>query len=1225
MGSLLETKLRTRLLAAFALGALATLTVSTVGYLAVSRLSAALYEVGVVRLPSIQGLDAMRESLHELARADAWPDPQADSAAAAVDRLQRMDRLWAQLDAGMQRYAPLPQTAEESLAWKRFLTDLAAWRAKYEALRRAATSRLQPDAPAAMPETTRDEALLAESLRGAERLLDDLVAINTRIAQSELERTIRTSDDVAAIGNVMIGFAGAALLLHLWLALFLGRSVTRPIEEADRALRKIAAGDLSTRVPVSGGDEVRRLAESVNHLAAALDESERARSALGANLPRSFIYQLLYEPGRGFRYIHVSPSIERLTGITPQALLADPTLLDALLLPEDRARLASARTTTAVSPLPHEYVVRAGRPGEAIRHFQISSAPRSLPDGSVVSDGIVTEITERVATERALASAGRALRTTSRCRHAVVCATDESSLLQQVCDTIVDEGGYRLCGVVYRGDDAARSVREMARAGVADNFPAATMPTWDDVPLGQGPLGAVLRTGELQRVDDVLTDPRSAPWHTLAAEAGVRSIVAFPLAENGVTFGALAIHSGEPGPWDQREVDLLTELAEDLEYGIVALRTRQRHDAAVAELRLSEERIRSTIQRSPIGVAIVDLEGNWVEVNEAMCAITGYSREEMLATAVQSLLHPEDLPDALVIFAAAAAGRIHRDETSKRFLRKDGSVIWVRIHYSVVHDAGGAPKYCVAHFVNETERHDADFALRASRARMQLTLEMSKLVYFEFDFATNLIRFDDGFREIFGWPDDDSGGVVLAPEEYTARFLFPEDEHLLARDFALARGGGAPGYGAPIEHRFRRADGTTGVLSVRRLLDRDERSADLRLRGAVQDITEMDNLRQQLVQSQKMEAIGQLAGGVAHDFNNYLTVILGYAQMLLQSLEPGDRRRIRVAAILKAAEDSASLTGQLLAFSRREVMAPRLLDLNVLVRDTETMLARLVGEDIAVTTSLEDGLARVMIDPGQMQQVLVNLAVNARDAMPRGGSLTIGTDRVVLADLRVRRFASIPAGEYVRLTVRDSGVGIPEDVQRQMFEPFFTTKGPGRGTGLGLSVVYGVLQQSGCYIDVESQLGLGTAFFIYLPCHIDPAATLEQAAPDEAAPLAGSETLLVVEDDPSIQELNREILTSQGYTVLTAADGEEALGIAEGSPAPIDLVVTDVVLPRLSGGELVVRLRQRIPGLRVLFVSGYTDDAVLRQGIAREEVEFLQKPYATAVLVRKVREILDRA
>jgi len=395
----------------------------------------------------------------------------------------------------------------------------------------------------------------------------------------------------------------------------------------------------------------------------------------------------------------------------------------------------------------------------------------------------------------------------------------------------------------------------------------------------------------------------------------------------------------------------------------------------------------------------------------------------------------------------------------------------------------------------------------------------------------------------------------------------------------------------------------------------------VRVWGTQRDVTEQRHLEEQFRQSQKMEAVGQLAGGIAHDFNNLLTAILGNTQLLLRELPPGDSMRDDVEEIRKASERAASLTRQLLAYSRRQMLQPEVLDLNVVMAEMDKMLRRLIGEHIDLVAVFAPDLGRVRADPNQIEQVIVNLAVNARDAMPDGGKLTIGTANVDLDESFAQAHLGSVPGSYAMLAVTDTGVGMDAAVRAHLFEPFFTTKEVGKGTGLGLATVYGIVKQSGGYISVYSEPGHGSSFKIYLPRIATPAEP--PAAALKGGPAPGSETVLVVEDEPAVLTLSRRALEAQGYVVLAASDADAALRVVERHGGMIHLLLTDVVMPGLSGHELADRLTAQRPGIRVLYMSGYPGDAVVQHGTLPIGSAFLQKPFSPDGLARKVRDVLD--
>lgn len=382
-------------------------------------------------------------------------------------------------------------------------------------------------------------------------------------------------------------------------------------------------------------------------------------------------------------------------------------------------------------------------------------------------------------------------------------------------------------------------------------------------------------------------------------------------------------------------------------------------------------------------------------------------------------------------------------------------------------------------------------------------------------------------------------------------------------------------------------------------------------------------LENQLRQAQKMEVVGRLAGGVAHDFNNVLGVVIGYSEILLDACGGDERYAPRLEEIRKAAQRGASLTRQLLAFSRQQVLEPKVLDLNGLIADLKGMLARLIGEDIEIATTLREGLEPVIADPGQIEQVVVNLVINARDAMPQGGRITIETSNVELDPQHASQDFPVVPGRYVLLAVADTGTGMDEETKARVFEPFFTTKEPGKGTGLGLSTAYGIVKQSGGYIWVYSEPGRGSCFKVYLPQVKAKSAVSPSAPLRDPKSFHGSETILLVEDETPLRRMTCEMLQCHGYTVLEAGNAARALELAEGHPGSIHLLLTDVVMPGMSGSELAKKLASLRPGMKVLFMSGYTTDAVVRHGVLEAGVAFLQKPYSHLALVGKVRDTLD--
>ena len=515
-------------------------------------------------------------------------------------------------------------------------------------------------------------------------------------------------------------------------------------------------------------------------------------------------------------------------------------------------------------------------------------------------------------------------------------------------------------------------------------------------------------------------------------------------------------------------------------------------------------------------------------------------------------------------------------------------------------------------------RREVEEALQNERQFLRALLESLEVGIVACDRNGILTLFNRATREFHGLPEE-----PLPPERWAEHLrLFRADGKTPLEKEAI------PLFRALQGEKVRNAELTivpadglsrTVVASGQPILDGHGRNLGAVI--AMHDITERKQLEEQLRQSQKMEAVGRLAGGIAHDFNNLLNVITGYGEMISERLPQGDPMGPKIDQIKKAAQRAASLTRQLLAFSRKQVIEPRVLDLNALLADLDKMLRRMIGEDIEMSTVEGQPLGRIKADPGQIEQIVMNLVVNARDAMPQGGKLTLGTANVDLDQAFARRNAGARAGAYVLLSVGDTGTGMDPETQSHIFEPFFTTKEMGKGTGLGLATVYGIVKQNNGYIEVESAPGRGACFRIYLPRVQDRAEALR--ARESTAPPQGSETILVVEDEDLVRQVVREALRSFGYTVLETGDAEEGARICKSHAGPIHLLMTDVIMPKMNGRALAKRLTLQRPDLKVLYMSGYTDSAIVQHGVLEPGVSFLQKPFALTALARKVRDVLD--
>lgn len=634
-------------------------------------------------------------------------------------------------------------------------------------------------------------------------------------------------------------------------------------------------------------------------------------------------------------------------------------------------------------------------------------------------------------------------------------------------------------------------------------------------------------------------------------------------------------------------------------------------DAPAADPR--EHHLRELAMRAPVGIFEADAAGDCVFANPYWLALTGLALEQALGKGWLAAIHPDDRQHVSAAWYKAV--RTRRDLALEyRFLSPTGKLTWVvAVGVAARNDSGAITGY-IGTVTDITDRKQAEDALRASESRYRLITENAHDLICLIDQNGCFAYLSPSFRRVLGYGSADLIGTRASD------LLHPDDRAPIVAQMQPITSG-EPGQSS---FRVRRADASWCWLEATwtNQLEHGQRYGIVSAR----DISERKRIEAQFLQAQKMESIGRLAGSVAHDFNNLLTAIGGYAELARESLSGSSPARADLEEIGKAAQRAKGLTRQLLAFARKQIIAPITLDLNDLVLDLEPLLRRLIGEHIVVDTQLAPGLGMVRADPGQIEQVLVNLVVNARDAMPHGGRLVIETAHAHFERPAGPQPGNMLQGDYCMLAVCDDGTGMDEAVRQHLFEPFFTTKEAGRGTGLGLATCYGIVKQHGGSIWCYSEPGQGTTFKIYLPSVGDAPAAQRPARNQAGALPSGSETILLAEDEPSVAALAARVLREQGYTVLEAANGDEALGIAHARhERPIDLLLTDVVMPYMSGSALAVQLLAHQPSLKVLYMSGYTDSAIVQHGRLQPSVAFIQKPFSPAALARKVRAVLDQA
>jgi PAS domain S-box-containing protein len=640
---------------------------------------------------------------------------------------------------------------------------------------------------------------------------------------------------------------------------------------------------------------------------------------------------------------------------------------------------------------------------------------------------------------------------------------------------------------------------------------------------------------------------------------------------------------------------------------------RERKRAEVA-LRESEQRYRVVAETATDGIITIDENSTLLFFNPAVERIFGYSTAELQGQELTMLM-----PEFLRHLHRAAVKRYI--DTGKRH------ITWQGVELPGRHKSGAqiplelsfgefiqGDKHIFTGILRDiTERKRAEEALRKSEEQYRLLFENNPQPMWVFDRETlTFLAVNEAAIQHYGYSREEFLTMTIK------EILPPEDVPKPVGDIS-GTGAGLDRWG---EWRHQKKDGTIiDVEIASHPLFLVGRPAELVL---ARDISERKHLEQQLYQAQKMEAVGQLAGGVAHDFNNLLTVISGYCQMLLEDAEASGRQREYVAEIKEAGDRAAALTRQLLAFSRQQVLQPRVLDLNGVIANMENMLRRLIGEDVELVAVQGPDLGLVKADPGQVEQIIMNLAVNARDAMPKGGKLTIETANVELDEAYTRRRVPAQPGVYVMLAVSDTGIGMDSQTQSRIFEPFFTTKEQGKGTGLGLSTVYGIVKQSGGYVWVYSEPGKGTTFKVYLPRSEEKVVEkVEERGKTRAKGPEGAETVLLLEDEERVRKLAQRILEAGGYRVLVASRGEEAVQMCKEHQGAIHLLLTDMVMPQLSGRDVASQLSPLRAEMRVLYMSGYTDNAVVRHGMLEPGMAFLQKPFTPETLLNKVREVLD--
>ena len=905
----------------------------------------------------------------------------------------------------------------------------------------------------------------------------------------------------------------------------------------------------------------------------------------------------------GSRYTYASPSVRAVLGHEREDFLAQRPL--ETVHPDDLTRAMTTGDRRSAGSDSETVILRNRHADGHYVWLESRVNPIRDPETNEVLEIQATgrDVTARVTTERALRqriSAEALIAEVSR-ELLTVAADEVDAVVVRSLERAARFVGAERATLVVLTDDEKWAVRTHQWASEPEFESDGRQVALASLPW----LFEQCRAGELvfaRSLDDL---PPDATADRAAFErVGTRSFACLPIRTEDHLSGGLAFN------WSTRE-------AEDCAAALSVLRVlgdvlavaldRKRAEHALAS---SEARFRSLVQGTSDLIVVADRDGCIKYVSPSVRQF-GYSEEDVVGRSAFDLVHPDDRDRVHARFVATSK-EFRRETVEHRVL--DASGRWRHVE-ALGHDqlADPAVQGVVINVRDVSDRREAETAMRTNEERFRALVQHTSDMITVLD-ANGLVTYiSPSADRILGWNDGEYLG------RSTFGLLHPDDRARVRQVFtqAITRPGTTP----PIHSRMRHKSGQYRLLEsiATNLLD------DPAVRGFVinsRDITERKQLEDELLQSQKMEAVGRLAGGIAHDFNNLLTAISGYTALLLDEVPEDDAHRSDLTEIEQAATRGAALVDQLLSFSRRKMVIPSTLDLNEAVESTRGLLSHIIGADVDLVTRLAPNLDGVRADPTQVEQVLLNLAVNARDAMPSGGRLEIETANVRLRARDVGGLLGAKTGPHVMLGVRDSGIGMDRETQARVFEPFFTTKEVGQGTGLGLSTAYGIVTQAGGHISVDSRPGAGTTFRVYLPTDAQ-ATEVEAPAEVDATPRTGQETILVVEDEDAVRSLARDVLTRLGYEVLVASDGRQALEVAKRHRRRIDLLVSDVVLPQLRGVEVADRLRARRPGLRVLYMSGYTQTAIVHDGLLDPGVNFLAKPFRPADLANRVREVLD--
>ncbi|MCD6282828.1 PAS domain S-box protein [bacterium] len=895
---------------------------------------------------------------------------------------------------------------------------------------------------------------------------------------------------------------------------------------------------------------------------------------------------------------YVNPAHERILGYSPQEYRDDPELGDRIVFPEDWQKRTDyfgrvARLDVPSEPVTIRYYNRAGN----LAYLDYTASPilskANVTIGVLVIGRDTTREHEAEARTQHLGAVLRAIRSVN---HLITKEKDRDQMLQGACDRLIETRGYRSVWIALL-NESGRLVTH-AEAGLGEAFkPMVEL-------LQRGEIPACVQQALTQPAPVVVNDPSTTcAGCPLASSYEGQGGMTARLEHRGKVYGLLAASIPPEYADDEEEQDLFQEVAGDIAFALHSIKIEEERKRAEERLRL----LSSVAEQAGDGMAVADMDGHIIFANRAWAEMHGYEHDELIGKHLSIFHNERQLKEEVEPFNEQVLLK-GQHEGEVGHIRKDGSMFPTYMTTTILKDDDGEPVGLIGSARDITERKRVEEELR----KLSSVVDQSPSMALVTDIEGNIEYVNPKFTETTGYTEQE----VIGKNPRILKSGNQPLEFYVELWNAITSGREWRG-----EFLNKRKDGELywERASISPIIGGEGEIAHFV--KVSEDITEHKQLQEQFLQAQKMEAIGRLAGGVAHDFNNLLTVMLGYSEMLLHNLKDG-RSRSHVEAISNAAEKAGRLTSQLLAFSRKQMREPRVLNINEVVTEMGKMLRRVIGEDIELVVVLGKDLNHVRIDPGQIEQVIMNLVVNARDAMPDGGKLVIETANVGLDAEYASAHLGVQPGEYVMLAVTDTGHGMDEATQKRVFEPFFTTKEVGAGTGLGLSTVYGIAKQNEGNVWVYSEPEMGATFKVYLPVIKGERATAPVKKMASEIP-DGSETILLVEDEEVVRELAKQVLEQKSYKVLTARHGPDALIVSEQYDGTIHLLLTDVVMPEMNGKELAERLKALRSDLRVIYMSGYADAAIFQNGSVPESAAYLQKPFTPDSLLLKLREVLD--